>query len=687
MKKRERKSKSKSKSIGIRGKLIIAFMTSILFILFLGIVSYSKASEAIINRYMEATLNTVAQTGQYYHLLFQTLENKSLEIASNSNARDYYSGLYEGDHVKEEMLYGQFSRTLKQISMADENINLLCIMAPKGKAYTTIGTIMKDAYSEYEASQEGQAATVSSQALWRGYHEFLDEKLRISSEDYAVSLSREVVDNYNNPIGVLTMDIKTEALQKPLVGIHMPQGSICSIVVPDDREVTRDGISVENTFVNNGLYKTALLADQDTGIIYTQYNGESHLFLYAKVGYGDSILCTLVPESVVTSQADEIRNLTVIVVLIATIVELMIAFLISGGIGNTIHRINQAVSRAEEGDLTVELSTKRKDEFRQLTKHVSGMLTGMKGLIYRSAEVSEAVSFSAQNVAVSSGDFVEVSERIATAINQMGEALSIQSEDAIMCQDKMLHLDHEITGMRECAGRIESLSESTRAIVEDSKPVVDELGEKSTATAQITRKVIANIEDLERESLLIGDIISTINTIADQTNLLSLNASIEAARVGISGRGFAVVAEEIRKLSEESVSASAGISDIVRSIQQKTKETVKTAREAEDTVIQQSMALESTVRTFDTITEQVCGLNANIGEIFHKLTDITQTKNETVEAVANISATLEETVASSEEVDSAARKQMNAAEKLNQEAKELGVQAIDLKTAIARFKV
>ena len=104
-------------------------------------------------------------------------------------------------------------------------------------------------------------------------------------------------------------------------------------------------------------------------------------------------------------------------------------------------------------------------------------------------------------------------------------------------------------------------------------------------------------------------------------------------------------------------------------------------------MIQQSMALESTVRTFDTITEQVCGLNANIGEIFHKLTDITQTKNETVEAVANISATLEETVASSEEVDSAARKQMNAAEKLNQEAKELGVQAIDLKTAIARFKI
>jgi methyl-accepting chemotaxis protein len=671
----------------IRTSLIAAFMIPIAFIILLGVISYAKASEAIIDNYKKATMNTVSQTGQYYQLLFQTLENKSLEIASNSNTRDYYGGIYAGDTVKEQTLYEQFSRSLQQISMADENINLICVMAPTGKAYTTTGTIMAGAYEEYEASKEGQAMLASTEPYWSGYHYFLDEKLYVSQQDYAISLTRDIVDNYSNPIGILTMDIKAESLQKPLIGIEMPSGSLCAFVGPDGREVTKDGISKESIFVDSGLYQEALSSAEETGMKYTQYNGTAHIFLYAKVGYGNGVFCTLVPEAIVTEQADDIKSITVLVVVIASIIAIIVAIMIANGIGSTIRKINKAVSQAEEGDLTVKLTTKRKDEFRQLTGHVSGMLAGMKGLIHQTASVSAAVANAAEDVAQSSGELVKFSEGISASIAQMEEALSSQAEDAVVCQNKMAYLDDKIMEAGKSTEQIAILSENTKQIIANSIVTVDELGQRSMATADITREVIVGIEELEKESIAIGGIVETINSIADQTNLLSLNASIEAARVGVAGRGFAVVADEIRKLAEESVLASTKIGQIVLEIQRRTKDTVGTAKKAEETVTMQGGALNSTVKAFSDISKHVENLTVNIGEITEKLQDIASTKNETVDAITNITAVLEETSATSEEVDAAAKKQLSSAEKLNSEAIQLGEEALELKAAICRFKV
>src|SRR5690606_26167193 len=119
----------------------------------------------------------------------------------------------------------------------------------------------------------------------------------------------------------------------------------------------------------------------------------------------------------------------------------------------------------------------------------------------------------------------------------------------------------------------------------------------------VTQVVVEDIVKLEKKSQAVNEIIRTINYIAKQTNLLSLNATIEAARAGEYGSGFAVVADEIRQLSDQSQVAASQISEIIKEIIEQTKETVNTARRAEEIVASQERALNSTVDVFTNINK------------------------------------------------------------------------------------
>ncbi len=177
-----------------------------------------------------------------------------------------------------------------------------------------------------------------------------------------------------------------------------------------------------------------------------------------------------------------------------------------------------------------------------------------------------------------------------------------------------------------------------------------------------------------------------INGIAGQTNLLSLNASIEAARAGSAGKGFSVVADEIRKLSEMSVKSAAEIEKIINNITNKTKITVDMAKKAETISHNTDESLKEVVHLFTNINHHVDELSSKMSAITQGMKDIDSAKNDVLHAIESISAVSEETSASSQEVDAAARKQLEAVTRLNEAAKILDGNVSDLKSAIDLFK-
>jgi methyl-accepting chemotaxis protein len=234
---------------------------------------------------------------------------------------------------------------------------------------------------------------------------------------------------------------------------------------------------------------------------------------------------------------------------------------------------------------------------------------------------------------------------------------------------------------------ISEIAEKTQETVDNGMVIVTDLGDRVQDTTAITKAIIEEINQLQKESKTIYSIVATINEIAEETNLLSLNATIEAARAGEAGKGFAVVSDEIRKLAEQSAAAGTKIADIITNVQSRIEKTIETAERATDVVNYQEDALHTTVKMFRAIKRQVSTLAQDLETISTNINGIETAKNDTLEAIASISATSNETEAASTELNKNAERQMHAVEVLNQAVKQLQENSLELSESISVFKV
>lgn len=672
---------------GIRVKLVGAYLIPVALIILLGVLSYTRASDAIITKYEEATKNTIQKTAEYYDLLMQNIDAKAQKLSNDSKIRNYYNGDLKDSPKDENALYSAINQNVLSEKTSDSNIDLITIIAPYGRSLTSNGVFENDVYSQFKDTEEGKSILTSpnTKTAWSGYHAFLDDYLKISKNSYGISLSRHIINNKMETVGVLFMDIKTKAIQAPLETINLPEGSQCALVISGGREIISRGENKEQIFFGTDFYNNALKSSKSTDMKYILNN--KYLFIYAKVGVSGSILCTMIPKNEILKQVNSIKTVTTSVVVIAIIIAALVGMTLARGIGNEIRNINTIVKRAEEGDLTAVPTTKRKDEFRLLSKYITGMLSGMKALVNRTANVSNTIMESAESVSAASSELVITSRNITEVVSHIEAGIEQQAEDAQKCLKKMSDLDEKINYVNISTEQISNFANSTKDIVKNGIVTMDELGDKAKATFSIAKEIIDNIEHLNKESSSISEITGTINSIADQTNLLALNASIEAARAGDAGKGFAVVATEIRKLADESMKASQKINEIIVSIQKRTRNTAHTANEAEDIVKSQELALKSTLQVFHNITTHVDGLINNIDEISDRIKDIEETKNITLNAITDISSVLEETASASVEVQSAAESQLNATQYLNNAVGRLREESIELQSAVKSFKI
>lgn len=456
-------------------------------------------------------------------------------------------------------------------------------------------------------------------------------------------------------------------------------------------ENAEDGEEILNTdkegsvFASQDFYKNAASGKPVSTMV--KYNKKNYLFICSPIADTGSNVCCLVPEKVMLKQAYEIRNMTVGITIIAIIVAILVALFLAFNMHRAISNVVGVLEKASNGDLTGNVTLKRKDEFGVLGNSINGMISNMKMLLNKVDQISSLVQSSSDDVTKTSELLVASSDEIYNAMSEIESGTSSQAREAERCLEQMDGLSEKINVLTRNTSEIEAISHNTKDYVNQGIDIIAKLSSRSKDTQDVTEAVIEGINKLNEESKTIEGIVEVISSISDQTSLLSLNASIEAARAGESGKGFAVVADEIRKLADESMQAVGGISDIINGINTQTEQTVETAMRAEQIVGAQQEALETTINLFNNINKYVEDLASNLDDITKGIEQMSVAKEHTLSAIQSISDVSDRSAASTSEVASTILNQLEAVKNLNGNAETLNHNSGDLLDAVTQFKL
>lgn len=681
------------KGASIKGTLIKSFFVPILLIIILGVVSYMTASSTIKHKVEESSENTISAMGMYADLLTSTVGSKAQELVMGDDLSSYYETYWKKSDNAAMTYWRNSKQDLLQLKSSVSYLYSYNIIPENGIALTSAtGNMGEDVYAKFVESPEGKFMIEGGNLrnAWLGYHTTLDEQLNISTDRYGIAFFQKFfsVNTY------LVLDITTETINEMLDGMDFGDNSIKAMISQDGREIIRmqqkgENITMEAgepAFTDKEFYLNSV-SSSEAGSEYVKYDGKSYLYVYAPVGETGIMLCGLIPQDNIVKEVSSIRNICIIMIILACIIAFVIGSRIATGMSKSVKVMVASMDKVAEGDLTQNFDIKRKDEFGTMAKGLNEMITGMRMIMTDMKVFGNEVKDMADSVATKS-EIINTSVReISAAVDEVATGAQTQAHEADASKTKMAGFAEKIDGV--CTGTEEmgNTIDKATAAVEQGRIIVDDLSKKSGTTVEITKILVDNINDVQERSSEIEGFIDTVNSIAQQTNLLSLNASIEAARAGEHGRGFAVVAEEIRKLADESMQAGKNIKRIVENIVETTQKTTDSAREAETIVNAQAVSLTETIQVFGEINQCVEGLVSGLKEIADSMQTIDAEKEQIQDSITNISVVSEQAAAATQEVTATLESQVQIIADLAQGIEQLRQEADALDQSISIFTV
>lgn len=685
---------------GIRNKIFICFIIPVIFMAIVGYVSYRTAAEGLNEKFIESSSQTVGMGLDYLDNVNTFIQAEAMRYMVDSGVESYVIGMPGKKNTEKAKFYSDQRLILLSSQSSNPFIHDIHIVTKEG--FNMISTAVSDklpgVYDEYLAGllENNEPAKLPR---WVSGHDIVDAALNLKKDDYIYSFQIQDASK----LAYIIIDVDKAAILDLLSGIDFGSGSRVAIVTADGIELALDSdtgeIITDPVFIDKDFYiaeaeKEEIPAEADAEeeeptVVSKQVtlDGSEYIFLYKKSELNGMNICALIPLSTVTAQAEGIKTVTIVMIIIAGVLAAVIGTLIAGGIQRNMRHISKQLDEVAKGDLTVDVTAKGRDEFRFLARSAANMVGHNKKLIFKLSETANDLQNTMHSVNAASTELSDYSGRINAAIDEINEGIVRQEEHASECIDVTQQLSERIKEISQDVDEIEKVIRETEEMIGEGTDLVNNLAEKAAKTSELSAMVGENIQKLQQDAEAISGFVETISGISDQTNLLSLNASIEAARAGEAGRGFAVVAEEIRSLADSSSAATVEIDSKIGNIGEHSRSSMESAKNAEEVVKLQQDAVGEVTAIFDRIRGQMKVLIEALKKIESSASLADDERKEAVDAVSRISEIISRTSESSGKVADIAGSLLGSVERLGSTADELDGDMNGLKSEIAAFRV
>ncbi|MFD1735087.1 methyl-accepting chemotaxis protein [Bacillus salitolerans] len=389
-----------------------------------------------------------------------------------------------------------------------------------------------------------------------------------------------------------------------------------------------------------------------------------------------------------TESVDAVSFLLITILIIALLVGISIAVVLGIKISSPILQITSSMKQVASGDLSIEdVKVKTKDEVQELGESFNQMVGNLRSVITQVIDSSSQVAASSEQLNASAQESNSATEQISYLIQENAEGIETQLAQFNGVQSSINEMSQGIEQITMNSESMLDTTEHSNQLTTSGAQSIQKVVGQMTKISQSVKETTDVIVTLGERSKEISDIVNLITNISEQTNLLALNAAIEAARAGEHGKGFAVVADEVRKLAEESKRSAAQITAMISIIQQDTNTAVLSMENGKLEVETGLSYTEEASSAFVQIEESIQDVTSKVEEVSSSIQQLNALSTEIVKIVDEVKGISEKSVAATQEVSAGTEENLATIEEVSNSAQSLSQLADELQQVVAKFKL